>query len=149
MLEGYDGFPKMTEAAPPPDAWPIPKDVYWNADASNFVSFPLNKGMGNEFYATWRHRIAEFPTGPHAANWCTHYRAFGNDTCGVGIPYEKWQSTPFLQRPCFLTEKGESKPGAVECARLRRPTATEQDMAQRAFHASTTRVLAAIAATAE
>lgn len=128
----------------------IPPDVYWNADASNFYSFPRNEGMGDQFFRTWRGRVAEFPTGPHAPNWCTRYRATTqHGTCLAGVPYDAFHQVPFVRRPCFLTDQAESKPGAVACASLRRPTGTETAMWKTAARGSLERLFTVLAATAE
>lgn len=69
----------------------------------------------------------------YAAGWCIHYRAprfgpggsKGHDTCEAGVSFDSWDGTKFADRLCFLTEAGESKPGALPCAHLRRPTPEE------------------------
>lgn len=132
------------------DLPPIPPDVYWNADACNFYSFPKAEGMGDAFFRLWHQRASEFPTGPHAPNWCTNYRSpMGHDTCTAGVPYSRHDLVPFQKRPCFLTPEAASKPGAVACARLRCPTAVEIEMWSRAVHGSVQRLFAALAATLE
>lgn len=40
---------------------PIPEDVYFSAESLNFYSMQGNQGMGNEFFAMWYPRAAEFP----------------------------------------------------------------------------------------
>jgi hypothetical protein len=65
--------------------------------------------------------------------WCIHYRApkiggFGNghDDCEAGVPFKTFEGVPFDYRPCFLDkDTGESKPVAVPCQHLRRPTPEE------------------------
>lgn len=63
----------------------------------------------------------------YAAGWCIHYR-YSNDkavtTCEAGVEHSTLPQK-FADRPCFLTEKGESKPGASFCSELRRPTPDE------------------------
>ena len=73
----------------------------------------------------------------YRAGWCIHYRAprglgpggKGSDTCEAGVPFEKWRvgdfKTNFANQPCFLDDKGQSKPGAAHCEHLRRPTPEE------------------------
>lgn len=63
----------------------------------------------------------------YAGGWCIHYRTPSHhDTCEVGVPYSKWDGTKFGVRPCFLDSKtGESKPDAIPCEHLRRPTPEE------------------------
>jgi len=66
----------------------------------------------------------------HAPGWCVHYqRPAGapEPSCDAGVPMTTWDKTPFALRPCYLTDSGESKPGAVECPHLRRPTKEEID----------------------
>ena len=62
-----------------------------------------------------------------APGWCVHYRpSTQHETCGAGVRFtELWKDQPFHVRPCFLTPTGHSKPGALECPHLRRPTAQE------------------------
>lgn len=71
----------------------------------------------------------------YAAGWCIHYRSpsqgvgkLALTTCEAGVEFKSVQSKvgpTFRGQPCFLTEKGESKPGALPCAKLRRPTPEE------------------------
>lgn len=67
----------------------------------------------------------------HPPGWCIHYRSPSGPKgervteCAAGVSYDLWRRTPFAQRPCFLDREGKSKPGAVECAHLRRPTTQE------------------------
>lgn len=62
----------------------------------------------------------------HAAGWCVHYRSpLRYDKCTGGVSFESFHGTRFDARPCFLTSRGESKPGTTFCAGLRRPTADE------------------------
>ncbi len=57
--------------------------------------------------------------------WCIHYRMRpgpkGDTTCEAGVEYAPLRGP---HQPCFLT-KGESRPGALDCPNLRRPTAEE------------------------
>ncbi len=48
-----------------PDPEPVPPGVYYGIDGGNFYDLVTNKGMGNDFYAKWRDRTAEFPTKVH------------------------------------------------------------------------------------
>jgi hypothetical protein len=71
----------------------------------------------------------------YAPGWCIHYRAGkgGGDpmpkTCEAGVEYASFRAEnfnlTFAQQPCFLTKAGESKPDAVPCKHLRRPTPEE------------------------
>lgn len=74
----------------------------------------------------------------YAAGWCIHYRSpsppgsMGRKTiptCEAGVEYASFKrenfNATFAQQPCFLTDKGESKPDALPCAHLRRPTSEE------------------------
>lgn len=73
----------------------------------------------------------------YRAGWCIHYRAptglgLGgkrHDTCEAGVPFSRWAGpkfqTRFAQQPCFLDENGQSKPDALPCEYLRRPTPEE------------------------
>ena len=67
----------------------------------------------------------------HPANWCVHYRYNRDarkpedDTCKAGVRFDTFAGSKFHTRPCFLDDFGRSKPGAVPCASLRRPTAEE------------------------
>lgn len=62
----------------------------------------------------------------YAASWCCNYRSPNEGTeCSAGIPFARWQTTPFNQQPCFLNKDGTSKPGAASCPKLRLPTAAE------------------------
>jgi hypothetical protein len=67
----------------------------------------------------------------YRAGWCIHYCAppplFGPDAkkphvCEAGVQMEKWSGHG---QPCFLDKKGQSKPDALPCEFLRRPTAEE------------------------
>jgi hypothetical protein len=63
----------------------------------------------------------------YAAGWCIHYRYNRDEkitTCEAGVDYTTLPKL-FSIRPCFLTEAGESKPGAATCSKLRRPTPEE------------------------
>jgi len=74
----------------------------------------------------------------YAPYWCIHYRYNRDakpghpDTCEAGVDYEAWRGTKFNARPCFLDEKGQSKPNATSCPSLRRPT-TEEIVAHKAW----------------
>jgi len=66
----------------------------------------------------------------YAPNWCIYYRYNrdpkpGENTCEAGIDLEAWHGTKFASRPCFLDERGQSKPDAMPCPKIRRPTAEE------------------------
>jgi hypothetical protein len=64
----------------------------------------------------------------YRAEWCIHYRPpsiANGDTCEAGIAFSIFEGTTFAQRPCFLDAEGQSKPGALWCVALRRPTAEE------------------------
>ena len=71
----------------------------------------------------------------YAASWCIHYRSpsqgFGKPnltTCEAGVEFKSVQpkaGPTFREQPCFLTDKGESKPDALPCEKLRRPTPEE------------------------
>jgi hypothetical protein len=71
----------------------------------------------------------KFTPPGHRAKWCIHYR-YSDDhgnvyaECAAGIAYS---TLPKLlkEKPCFLTEKGESEPHAAPCEKLRRPTPEE------------------------
>src|ERR1700682_5822130 len=64
----------------------------------------------------------------YAAGWCIHYRYNRDvkegapDTCEAGVDYRQWHG---MAKPCFLTDKGESKPDAPPCEHIRRPTMDE------------------------
>lgn len=67
----------------------------------------------------------------YAAGWCIYYR-YNRDvkpgqpnTCEAGVDYAAWNGIGHASRPCFLDEKGRSKPDAVHCPKLRRPTTEE------------------------
>ena len=47
-----------------------------------------------------------------------------HDDCEAGVPYSMFDGTRFDVRPCFL-DNGQSKPNALHCEHLRRPTADE------------------------
>ena len=71
----------------------------------------------------------------YAAGWCIHYRYNHDrdlkggqpDTCEAGVDYQTFrgEGKSYKQQPCFLTDRGESKPDAMPCAHLRRPTPDE------------------------
>ena len=67
------------------------------------------------------------------AGWCIHYRRpplyYEEDktwVCGAGVNLrEAWDGVIQDKKPCFLDDKGNSKPDALPCAQLRRPTPEE------------------------
>jgi hypothetical protein len=67
----------------------------------------------------------------YAAGWCIHYRYNRNvnkpedDTCEAGVRFDQFKGTKHDVRPCFLDDKGQSKPDALPCEHLRRPTTKE------------------------
>lgn len=69
----------------------------------------------------------------YAAGWCIHYRYNHDrdlqggkpDTCEAGVDYKTFEGTKFPVRPCFLDKQGQSKPDALPCEHLRRPTPEE------------------------
>ncbi len=70
----------------------------------------------------------------YAPGWCIHYLGISDGKggfrtkCEKGIEYSifKEPGTGFTGRaPCFLNDRGESKPGAMPCEHLRRPTPDE------------------------
>jgi hypothetical protein len=75
----------------------------------------------------------------YAAGWCVHYgfdRKQSKSICEAGLDPERFRTSgqwvrqeggPSLMdvQPCFLTDAGESKPGALPCECLRRPTPRE------------------------
>lgn len=70
----------------------------------------------------------------YAAGWCIHYLGISDGkggfrtSCEKGVDYSTFKEagTGFTHRaPCFLTDKGESKPDAMQCEHLRRPTREE------------------------
>ena len=67
----------------------------------------------------------------YAAGWCIHYRynreakSPETDTCEAGVRYDQFKQSKFAVRPCFLDDKGQSKPDALPCEHLRRPTTKE------------------------
>jgi hypothetical protein len=71
----------------------------------------------------------------YAPGWCIHYRSPSQGlrkpdltTCEAGVEYKSVQpqtGPTFRGQPCFLTDKGESKPDALPCPKLRRPTPEE------------------------
>lgn len=68
----------------------------------------------------------------YRAGWCIHYQlphvAFGKperETCEAGVRYDSFEQPHLKTQPCFLTETGESKPDALPCSKLRRPTTEE------------------------
>ena len=74
--------------------------------------------------------VSKRPNDPgYAAGWCIHYRSpHGGETftdCEADVPFSKWDGTKFATRPCFLDDKGQSKPDVVPCEHLRLPTEKE------------------------
>jgi len=72
----------------------------------------------------------------YAPGWCIHYR-YNRDakpgqpnTCEAGVDYNEFRGDggTYKTQPCFLTDKGESKPGAVPCEHLRLPTPREIEL---------------------
>jgi hypothetical protein len=67
----------------------------------------------------------------YAAGWCIHYRHNRGvkkgepNTCEAGVDYEAWRGIGHDKTPCFLDDKGQSKPNAVSCPKIRRPAAQE------------------------
>lgn len=68
----------------------------------------------------------------YAGGWCIHYRPSkigavnGHDDCEAGVLHSTFDGVPFAKRPCFLEQKtGASKPDAITCEHLRRPTREE------------------------
>ena len=63
----------------------------------------------------------------YAAGWCIHYRAPSDDvtTCEAGVKFDDMHGVKFALRPCFLNKDGSSKPDAMPCEYLRRPTPEE------------------------
>ena len=59
--------------------------------------------------------------------WCIHYRYNRSepDTCEAGVDYEAWRGISHDKQPCFLDETGLSKPDAIHCPHLQRPTPEE------------------------
>lgn len=69
----------------------------------------------------------------YAPGWCIHYRGISDGkggfitSCEKGVEYATFRGDgkTFKQQPCFLTKNGESRPDALPCEHLRRPTAEE------------------------
>lgn len=72
----------------------------------------------------------------HPARWCINYRVDKSPldstlpdrcppTCAAGVKYSDFDGNCFDRRPCFLDDKGQSKPNALQCPKIRRPTAQE------------------------
>lgn len=69
----------------------------------------------------------------YAAGWCIHYLGISDGNggtrtaCEMGVEYSTFRGDgkSFKQQPCFLTDNGESKPDAMQCEHLRRPTREE------------------------
>lgn len=65
----------------------------------------------------------------YRAGWCIHYRGIsdGNGgtvtSCEAGVEYSTFAGA-FHRQPCFLIN-GQSKPDALPCEHLRRPTTKE------------------------
>jgi hypothetical protein len=68
-------------------------------------------------------------TEGYRPGWCIHYRASTqHTTCAAGVNYNDLVGTApgaFYRMPCFLNEDGTAKPGRMECAHFRPPTAEE------------------------
>jgi hypothetical protein len=76
--------------------------------------------------------VSKLPGDPgYAAGWCIHYRGITGPrgervtSCEVGIDYEAWRGVGHDKQPCFLDDQGQSKPNAMSCPHLRRPTPEE------------------------
>ena len=68
----------------------------------------------------------------HPAEWCVHYRGISDrkggfvDSCHAGVSYSAWRTKETRpHQPCFLDKSGNSKPNALPCEKLRRPTPDE------------------------
>ncbi len=67
----------------------------------------------------------------YAAGWCIHYRGISDGkgghvtSCEAGVEYDSWRGIGHAKQPCFLDDKGQSKPDAAHCPHLRRPTPEE------------------------
>lgn len=68
----------------------------------------------------------------YAAGWCIHYRGITGPrgetvtSCEAGVDYGAWRGIGHDRQPCFLDDKtGQSKPNAMPCPHLRRPTQGE------------------------
>lgn len=73
----------------------------------------------------------------YAACWCIHYRynrspkTTADNTCEAGVRFDTFDPKVgpgfprYVVQPCFLSDKGESKPDAMPCEHLRRPTPEE------------------------
>ena len=65
----------------------------------------------------------------YADGWCIHYRGISDGrggtvtSCEAGVEYSTFAGN-FHRQPCFLN-KGQSKPDALPCEHLRRPTTKE------------------------
>lgn len=92
--------------------------------------------------------VSKLKCGPgYRGGWCIHYKAppllFERDqrhVCEAGVDIETFQK--FDVRPCFL-DNGKSKPGALKCAHLRRPT-QEEIAAHEQWHARRMNTLGAV-----
>jgi hypothetical protein len=67
----------------------------------------------------------------YAPGWCIHYvgspkfyESNKRHVCEAGVDMESFRGVKFDARPCFLDD-GESRPEAIECKHLRRPTKEE------------------------
>lgn len=79
--------------------------------------------------------MSKLPGDPgYRAGWCIHYRAppspFGPNAnkphvCDAGVDMKNWRGIGHDKQPCFLDEAAKSKPEALPCERLRRPTSEE------------------------
>lgn len=71
----------------------------------------------------------------YSAGWCIHYRGITGPrgeivtSCEAGVEYATFRNAEgkrlAAQQPCFLDDHGRSKPGALHCEHLRRPTPEE------------------------
>lgn len=71
----------------------------------------------------------------YRAGWCIHYRGItglrGEEvtSCKKGVEYSSFKNADgkrlIAEQPCFLDENGNSRPGALTCGHLRRPTPDE------------------------
>lgn len=88
-------------------------------------------------------------TERHPAEWCVHYCSpRDGDICKAGIRFDRFASTPFRLRPCYL-DHGKSRPGAATCGSLRLPTPEEIEADRVHCEGSTERLMTAITGTAE
>jgi len=68
----------------------------------------------------------------YRAGWCIHYRSpsggWGKppcETCEADVRYDSFAAQTIQKMPCYLDDCGQSKPGALPCEKLRRPTPDE------------------------